>query len=100
MFPFRNNPKITTNWFHDKTGKSVKQKTKRAYYGMDIVEGKGKKPALLKIHFQEEKKRLGGSGELERHWRSWLEFELDTRFARDLKMILNERVVEEEEDGS
>ena len=85
-FPFRNNPRIITNWFNVKTEKS-KKGMRRAYYSISTKE-KGK----LKIEVREEKKRLGGSAELERPWYGWLEFELDTQFARDLKTFLVEHL--------
>jgi len=84
--PHRNNPKILTNWFNTKTEKS-KKGTRRAYYSISTKE-KGK----LKIEIREEKKRLGGSGELERPWYGWLEFELNTQFAKDLRTFLNEHM--------
>ena len=87
-FPFRNNPKITTNWYHEKTGKS-NHKVKRAYYGISIEDGK------IKIDFREEKKRLGGSSELERFWVGWLDFEIESQFAKDLKLFLDEDLKEE-----
>lgn len=85
--PFRNNPRIISNWIHSKTKKFLERKLKRAYY--DITT---KKKGWLKIRFREEKKRLGGSQEREEHWYSYLEFELDSNFARDLKMFLNNYV--------
>ncbi|MCK5019121.1 MAG: hypothetical protein KAS32_18820 [Candidatus Peribacteraceae bacterium] len=89
-FPFRNNPKIITNWFHNKTKKFVERKQKKAYYGIAVKKG------WLKIEFREEKKRLGGSQELERHWVSYLQFELNTQFAKDLKMFLREHMEAED----
>jgi len=44
------------------------------------------------VGFREEKKRLGGSAEKVRNWLGYLNFELDSTFARDLKMFLNEYV--------
>ena len=85
--PFRNNPRIVTNWIHSKTKNLLKKRSKRAYY--DIT---AKKKGWLCIKFREEKKRLGGSQEREEHWFGYLEFELDTNFAKDLKMFLNEYV--------
>ena len=86
--PHRNNPKIVANWFHKKTKKAVEKKAKRAYYDVSTVNKKG----WLTISLREEKKRLGGSKEREEHWYSFLEFKLDSVFARDLKMFLNEYV--------
>jgi hypothetical protein len=86
--PFRKNPKITTNWINSKTGKQVEKKTKKAYYEMSLV----KVPGSLCMSFREEKKRLGGSAEKARDWFGHLDFELDSTFARDLKMLLNESV--------
>jgi len=85
--PFRNNPRIVTNWHHSKTKKTLVQKPKRAYYDIST-----KKEGWLTIKFREEKKRLGGSAEREEHWYGYLEFELDSAFAKDLKMFLNEYV--------
>jgi len=84
--PHRNNPKIVTNWFYSKTEK-YKKGSKRAYY--DITT---RKKGWLQIKMREEKKRLGGSAEREENWYSYLEFELNSTFARDLKMFLNEYV--------
>ena len=86
--PFRNNPKIVANWFHLKTKKALEKKQKRAYYDISTVKKKG----WLTLQLREEKRRLGGSQEREKHWYSFLEFELDSVFARDLKMFLNEYV--------
>ena len=86
--PFRNNPKITTNWHNTKTNKGVVKKTKRAYYDMSITKKKG----WLTIQMREEKKRLGGSAEREEFWFGFLEIELNSIFAKDLKMFLNEYV--------
>jgi len=83
--PFIDNPKIFANWFNEKTEK-FKKGIKRAYYDISIDDNK------LKLKFREEKKRLGGSGELERHWCSYLEFDLDSTVAKDLKMFLNAHV--------
>lgn len=85
--PHRNNPKIVTNWYHTKTKNCLKRKPKKAYY--DITT---KKKGWLQIQIREEKKRLGGSQEREEHWYGYLEFELDSTFAKDLKMFLNEYV--------
>lgn len=89
--PFRNNPKISTNWFNAKTDKFLKNTVKRSYYDISTS-----KPGWLRIAFREEKKRLGGSGELERHWLGYLEFELDSQFAKDLEMFLREHMEEED----
>lgn len=86
--PFRNNPRIVTNWFHTKTKNVMPEKPKRAYYDITV----SKKPGWLVIKLREEKKRLGGSAEREEHWYGSLEFELDSTFAKDLKMFLNEYV--------
>jgi hypothetical protein len=88
VLPFRNNPKITTNWLNTTTGKFVENKTKKSYYEISTV----KVPGSLSILFREEKKRLGGSAEKARTWFGNLGFELDSTFARDLKMFLNEFV--------
>ena len=85
-FPFRNNPKILTNLFNTKTEKSEKG-VRRAYYDIST-----KDKGWLKIQVREEKKRLGGSGELERPWYGWLEFKLNSQFAKDLKMFLDEHL--------
>ena len=87
-FPFRNNPDITTNWVNSKTGKQLEKKTKKAYYEISA----SKLPGSLVISFREEKKRLGGSAEKVRNWLGYLNFKLDSTFARDLKMFLNEYV--------
>ena len=87
MLPFRNNPKVVTNWFHTKTKNCLPKKGKKSYYEIFT-----KKKGWLQIQFREEKKRLGGSQEREEFWYSYLEFELDTQFAKDLKMFLNEYV--------
>lgn len=81
--PFRNNPKLKTNWHNTKTGKWI-TKTKRAYYDIDYKNGS------LKIKMREEKKRLGGSAELERYWRGCLEFKLNGQFGKDLMLFFNE----------
>jgi len=86
--PFRNNPKIVTNWFHKNTKKVQIDKQKRAYYDISVTE----KPGWIVVKMREEKKRLGGSAEREEHWYSRLEFELNSVFARDLKMFLNQEV--------
>jgi len=88
--PFRNNPKISTNWFREKKAKPIDydkiKKTKRAYYGISVED------KILKIHFREEKK-TNISGNLENGMLvGWLEFELDSKFAKDLKMFLEEYV--------
>jgi len=85
--PHRNNPPITANWVSTKSGKCVK-KTKKAYYEISAT----KKPGKLDIILREEKKRLGGSREREEFWFSYLDFDLDSSFAKDLKMFLNEYV--------
>ena len=81
--PFRNNPKLKTNWHNTKTGKWVK-KTKRAYYDMTFDKG------ILVIKMREEKKRLGGSAELERFWCGCLEFEINGQFGKDLVLFFDE----------
>ena len=86
--PFRNNPKITTNWVHANTKNYLENKTKKAYYEISA----SKVPGHLTIQFREEKKRLGGSAERAEFWFGHLGFELDSTFARDLKMFLNEYV--------
>jgi hypothetical protein len=88
IIPFRNNPRIVTNWHNTKTDKNVVKRPKRAYYDLSVVKKKG----WLTIQFREEKKRLGGSAEREEHWFGYLEFELGSVFAKDLKMFLNEYV--------
>ena len=90
--PFIKNPKIVTNWFNRRTKKFLEKKQKRAYYAIGV-----KKPGKLKIEFREEKKRPGGSGELERHWVGYLEFELNSQFAKDLKMFLREHMEAEDD---
>lgn len=87
---FRNNPKIITNWFNEKTNKFLEKKQKMAYYDISVSEG------WLKIRFREEKKRLGGSGERGRYWMGFLEFELDSQLAKDLKMFLREHMEAED----
>ena len=86
--PFRNNPLIFTNWVNTKTKKFVENMGKKAYYEISA----SKKQGSLLIQFREEKKRLGGSAEKVRNWLGFLAFELDSTFARDLKMFLNEYV--------
>ena len=90
-FPFRNNPKIITNWFNEKTKKFVEKKQKLAYYDISAS-----RPGWLKIKFREEKKRLGGSREQGRYWLGCLEFKLDEQFARDLKMFLESYMEEDD----
>ena len=86
--PFRNNPKITAIWKKSTDDKMIGPKTKRAYYDISTsVE-----PGRLVILFREEKKRLGGSAEKTRNWFAHLRFDLDSTFARDLKMFLNNYV--------
>lgn len=89
--PFRNNPKITTNWVHSKTKNTLENKTKKAYYDISIT----KEPGRMVILLREEKKRLGGSAEREEFWFGQLAFDLDSKFARDLKMFLDEWVKED-----
>lgn len=89
--PFRNNPPITANWTHLKNNGGAVYKTKKAYYEISA----SKKPGKLDIIFREEKKRLGGSAEKASEWFSYLDFDLDSTFAKDLKMFLNEYVKEE-----
>ncbi len=86
--PFRNNPVIKTNWINSKTKKFAENIGKKAYYEISA----SKKAGSLLIQFREEKERLGGSAEKARDWLAFLEFELDSTFARDLKMFLNEYV--------
>lgn len=81
---FRNNPKLTTNWFNSKTNMWAREKTKRAYYDMTYDKG------ILKIKMREEKKRTGGSSELDRYWRGCLEFELNGQFGKDIKLFFDE----------
>jgi len=92
--PHRNNPKIVTNWYHKNTKNVLPEKQKRAYYDITTIE----KPGWLKIKFREEKKRLGGSAEREEHWYGSLEFELNSTFAKDLKMFLNEFINDDAEE--
>lgn len=89
--PFRDNPPITTNWTHLKDKGVEVNKTKKAYYEISA----SKKPGKLDIILREEKKRLGGSAEREEWWFAYLSFDLDSTFAKDLKMFLNEYVKEE-----
>jgi hypothetical protein len=93
-FPFRNNPKINTNWVNNKTGKILVAKTKKAYYEISA----SKEPGKIVISFREEKKRLGGSAEKVMEWLGGLSFEVDATFARDLKMFLNEYVDKDPEE--
>lgn len=86
--PFRDNPKIITNWFHTKTKNVMPNKKKLAYYDISATE----KPGWIVIRLREEKKRLGGSQEREEFWFGSLEFEVDSTFAKDLKMFLNQEV--------
>jgi len=86
--PFRNNPKIITNWHNTKTGKNAVEKSKRAYYDISTMIKEG----WLTIRFRQEKRRLGGSAEREEYWFGFLQFKLDSTFAKDLKMFLNEYV--------
>ena len=88
--PFRNNPKVITNWFHTEKKKFLEKKQKRAYFGIRVKEG------WLRIEFREEKKRLGNFSETERNWVGCLEFELDSQLAKDLKMFLKEHLEEED----
>jgi len=81
--PFRNNPKLRTNWHNTMTGDWI-EKTKRAYYDMSFDKG------VLKIKMREEKKRLGGSSEQERYWRGCLEFEINGQFGKDLMLFFDE----------
>ncbi len=89
--PFRSNPDITANWTNIKSGKFQVGKAKKAYYEISA----SKKPGKIDIILREEKKRLGGSAEREEFWYSYLDFPLDSAFAKDLKMFLNEYVVED-----
>jgi hypothetical protein len=86
--PFRNNPKVVTNWHNSETNKNMIGVVKRAYYDISTTVKKG----WLVVKFREQKKRLGGSAEREEFWFGQLEFELDTNLAKDLKMFLNEYV--------
>ena len=81
--PFRNNPKIKTNWFNPVTKVDGNVKTKRSYYSISYDKG------LLKVQFREEKKRRG-TGKVESNWYGTLEFQLDGQFGKDLKMFFDE----------
>ena len=88
MIPFRNNPKITTNWIHKKTKKVKENEEKNAYYEIKVDEDK------IKLLFREEKKNFDKKGRKEQPWFSYLEFEIDSQFAKDLKMFLDEYIKE------
>jgi len=76
--PFRNNPPIFARWSKEKKGS-----IRKCYYDISVVEG------LLKIHFREEKQvKKGSRGESP--WHSWFEFPVDSQFAKDLKLFLDE----------
>lgn len=92
--PFRNNPEIKANWHNRKSGKTLIENIKKAYYELSV----GKTPGWFEIVFREEKKRLGGSAEREEFWYSFLSFSLGSTFAKDLKMFLNEYVEEKAEE--
>ena len=81
--PFRNNPRIKTNWFNPVTKEGNNIKTKRSYYSITYEKG------LLKIQFREEKKKRG-SGKVESDWYGTLEFKVNDQFGKDLKMFLDE----------
>jgi len=83
--PFRNNPKIKTNWFNTKTEAIMPERNKKAYYDMSYDKG------LLKIKLREEKKRRG-TGKVESNWYGCLEFRVDSQFAKDIKMFLDEYI--------
>ena len=76
--PFRSNLPVFTRWSKEKGGS-----TRKAYYDISINDG------LLKIHFREEKQAKDGEGK-ESPWQSWLEFPIDSQFAKDLLLFLNE----------
>ena len=86
--PFRNNPEIKTNWFNTKTKRFSHNTVKRAYYDISA-----KKKGLIKIKFREEKNTKGLEPKT-RHWTGNLQFEIDSQFAKDLKMFLKEYISE------
>lgn len=107
--PHRNNPLITSNWTLEEPerrsedgeldppfrSKLVRRKTaKNAYYDIKLNEDQ------LQIKLREEKKRLGGSAEQEEHWYSYLYFPVESQFAKDLKMFVNEYIEEEAEEAT
>jgi len=78
--PFRNNPAIFTRWSKEKKGS-----VKKAYYDININD------KILKIHLREEKQTRNGN-KVESPWHSWFEFPIDSQFAKDLKMFLDEHL--------
>jgi len=91
VIPFRNNPLIVVNWFNKKTAESLPDEGKKAYYDISIESG------VLRIQFREEKQKTEEGSE-ESHWFSWLEFPLDSQFAKDLFEFLAENIPTEEEE--
>lgn len=85
VIPFRNNPLIVVNWFNKETSESLPDEGKKAYYDISVESG------VLRIHFREEKQKTEEAS-VESPWHSWLEFPLDSQFAKDLLEFLAENV--------
>ena len=85
VIPFRNNPLIMTNWFNRETSENQPSVGKKAYYDITVQEG------VLRIQFREEKQKTEEAS-VESPWHSWLEFPLDSQFAKDLLEFLAENV--------
>jgi hypothetical protein len=90
VIPFRNNPLIVVNWFNKQTAESLPDEGKKAYYDISVESG------VLRIQFREEKQKTE-EGSVESPWFSWLEFPLDSQFAKDLLVFLADYVPTEEE---
>ncbi len=90
VIPFRDNPLIVANWFSKETSENKPDEGKKSYYDISVLEGK------LRIQFREEKQKTE-EGSVESPWFSWLEFPLDSQFAKDLLVFLADYVPTEEE---
>ena len=85
VMPFRDNPLIVANWFSKETSENQPDVGKKSYYDISVQEGK------LRIQFREEKQKTEEAS-VESPWFSWLEFPLDSQFAKDVLSFLAEYV--------
>jgi hypothetical protein len=90
VIPFRDNPLVVANWFNKETSENKPDEGKKSYYEISVLEG------VLKVQFREEKQKT--EGVVESPWFSWLEFPLDSQFAKDLLVFLADYVPTEEEE--
>ena len=85
VMPFRDNPLIVANWFNRENSENQPDVGKKSYYDISVQEGK------LRVQFREEKQKTEEAS-VESPWHSWLEFPLDSQFAKDLLEFLAENV--------